>query len=239
MQFYENPADHGPEEVIRSIDALCSVADDIHEFRVIGGEPFMNRSCPAILRRLLDEPKVKKVVVYTNGTIVPKEDVFECLNHKKILLLITDYGPLSRNLGALTGKLKANGISFYSHEAKGWTDCSKIERHLRSAEQQKGVFGFCCAKNTFTLTDGKLYRCPFSANACRLRAVPDFPGDYIDLFEGADKAETADRLKRTIKSFVFEKDVLEICDFCSGRPFDAGEISPAVQIREPLQYKKY
>ena len=36
----------------------------------------------------------------------------------------------------------------------------------------------------YTLLDGKLYRCPFIANAAVLNAIPDNPANYILLARG-------------------------------------------------------
>ncbi len=236
MQYYPKPANCNSEELIKSLDSFFNIVDEVNEFRVIGGEPFMNRDFDLTIKRLIDEPKVKKIVIYTNGTMVPEEDKMDCLKNDKVLLLITDYGVLSRNLDTLTKKLTDNNISFYVQKASGWTNCSEISKHYRDAEQQKEIFRNCCAKNTFTLSDGKLYRCPFSANANRLKAVPNFEEDYINILnENIDVME----MKNKIRAFILEKKFLESCDYCNGRSFTDLEIEPAIQIKKPLEYKMY
>ena len=238
-QYYKNPKDCDIKELIKSIDVFCSSMDGINEFRVIGGEPFMNKYFDLIIKRLNDEPKVKKIIIYTNGTIIPAEDKIEGLKNNKVLLIITDYGKLSKNLNALTQKLSSNNIAFYVQKAHGWTDCAKIMRHYRNIEQQKEIFKKCCAKNTITISDGKLYRCPFAANANRLLAVPDYKNDYIDLFQ--EPLETIDiyEMKKKIRTYLLEKDFLETCDFCNGRSFGDPEIIPTIQIDKPIEYQKY
>lgn len=238
-QYYKNPKSCSLEELVKSIDAFCAVIDEVNEFRVIGGEPFMNRDFDAVVKRLIDEPKVKKIIIYTNGTIVPPDDKIKSLKNNKILLMITDYGPLSRNLNALTQKLSSNNIAFYARKAQGWTDCSKIKSHYRSVEQQKEIFRNCCAKNTINLSDGKLYRCPFFANAARLRAVPDYKEDYIDLFQEPLDATGIVATKNKVRDYLLNKDYLKVCDFCSGRSFSDPEITPAIQTTKPLEYKQY
>jgi len=236
MQYYSKPTDCNGEGLKKSLDSFLNIVDEVNEFRVIGGEPFMNKDFDLTIKRLIDEPKVKKIVIYTNGTIVPKEDKIDCLKNDKTLLFITDYGALSRNLEALTQKLLNNDISFYVQKAKGWTDCSKISKHYRDIEQQKKIFRNCCAKNTFTLSGGKLYRCPFSANADRLKAVPDFEEDYISIL---DKSMDVMEIKNKIREFLLEKKFLKVCDYCNGRSFGDLEIEPAIQIKKPLKYHKY
>lgn len=237
MQYYKKPIDCDIDEIMQSIGAFCALIDEVNEFRVIGGEPFMNKDFHLIINRLNDEPKVRKIVIYTNGTIIPKEDHLEYLKNSKVLVFITDYGKLSKNLNGLTQILQSNNIAFYVQNSQGWTDCAKIVRHYRNLEQRKEIFRNCCAKNTFTLSNGKLYRCPFAANADRLRAVPDFENDYIDFFQEAMEDIDIYELKKKIKTFLLEKDFLETCNYCNGRSFGDTEIQPAIQIAKPLEYE--
>lgn len=239
MQYYKTPVNCDIKELLVSIDMFCNIVDEVNEFRVIGGEPFMNKEFHLIIKRIIDEPKVKKIVIYTNGTIIPKDDQIEYLKNSKVLIIITDYGVLSKKLNGLTQILLLNNIVYYAQKARGWTDCAKITRHNRNLEQQKEIFRNCCAKNTVTLSKGKLYRCPFSANADRLLAAPDFDNDHINIFQDLQETADFDKIKNEIKAFLLEKDFLETCDYCNGRPFGASEIPPAFQIAKPLEYKQF
>ncbi len=231
MQYYKHPKDCSMEEVLRDINAFCSVVDEVNEFRLIGGEPFMNKDFHVILDRLVNEAKAKKVVIYTNGTIIPQTHQLESLKDKKVLVIITDYGELSRNLQKLLDVLKVNTINFYLHKVEGWTDCASIVKHARALVQQKELFRKCCAKNTTTLLGGKLYRCPFAANIHRLGAVLNCKHDYIDFFK---EPQALEFMKKSIKEYLLQKEFLEICDYCDGRSFGDAEIAPAAQIKQPL-----
>lgn len=239
MQYYQAPVNCDTEEVIQHIDNFCAIVDEIHEFRVIGGEPFMNKDFHLVVKHLIDEPKVKRVVIYTNGTIAPKADKIKYLSSDKVLVFITDYGQLSKGLDKLTQSLQKNGVPFYAHKAQLWTACSKIAEHNRNIEQRKAVFQSCCAKNLVTLSDGKVHRCPFSANASRLQAAPDYPNDYVDISRMPQNAADIDVLKKKIRAFLLDKDYLETCDYCDGRPFEAPEIPAAIQTKKPLDYQRY
>ena len=61
---------------------------------------------------------------------------------------------------------------------------------------------------------GKLYTCPFIANAANLKAIPDNRADYVDLF-----SENAD-LRKKISKLVKMQHFFPACDFCDGRPHD-------------------
>lgn len=235
MQYYAKPVNCDTDKLMLEIERFCGMVDEINEFRVIGGEPLMNKDFYLIMRRLIEEPKARKIVVYTNGTIAPDQGQARLLKSKKVLFIITDYGKLSRKLGELVNLLKQNKIAYYAQKARGWTDCASLMEHHRSRQEQKEVFRNCCAKNTLTLSDGKLYRCPFSANSSRLKAVLDCESDYINILELAEIKDKAS-VKNKIKGFLMGKEFLRACDYCNGRPFTAAEITPAIQIARPLDY---
>jgi len=223
-QYYEHPKDCDTAEIVNWINSFCSLVDEVFEFRIVGGEALMNKEFHHITRRLINEPKVNKIVIYTNGTIIPAEDQIKCCDSGKVLFFITDYGRLSKNLGKLEKLLSRNSIDFFTQKATGWTDCSKIVKHNRTIEQNKEKFNSCCAKNTFTLSDGKLYRCPFAANIDRLKRIPLSADDYMNICVGRPN-------KGDVRNFIC-KDFFPICDYCNGRAYGDKEIIPAIQINE-------
>lgn len=239
MQYYEKPVDCDLNMLMKSMDAFFTVIDEVMDFRIIGGDAFMNRDWPLIVSKLKDEPKAKRIILYTNGTIVPDDRSLKVLGDSRTLVIMTDYGEISRNLLKLKNKLESFGIAYHILNVTEWLDCARISPHQRTEEQNRQIYKICCAKNMVTLSDGKLFRCPYSANASRLAAVPDCQNDYVDLFveplNGAGLYET----KTKVRNYILHKEYLEICDFCSGRPLSGKEVAPAVQIQKPLPYKKY
>lgn len=234
MQYYEQPKNGDFDEIKSSIDSLCSIVDGINEFRVIGGEPFMNKEIGLILDLLIAESRVRQIVIYTNGTIIPRHELIARISSPKVLMLVTDYGPLSPRMEQLIELMDTHRIAYYRRPAENWTDCATITKHNRSKEEHKQVFNDCCCKNLFTIMNGKLFRCPFSANADRLHAVPDLTADYVNLLSTQSTSE----LKEAVKNLIFNKKTLDICDYCKGRPLSAPQITPAIQTKEPLVYVK-
>jgi hypothetical protein len=233
MQYYERPVDCDPAVLDGALEVLLGAIDEVNDLRVIGGEPLMNRDCHRVVARLSAHPKVKRVAVYTNGTIVPRPEQWDAFRNPKAIFLITDYGDLSRNLVKLTESLKREGVAFFVHRATAWAPCSGISRHGRTPGDLHQVFAQCCAKNLLTLADDRLYRCPFLANAARLRAVPDLTADYVQLRADAVVTE----MRRRLREFVQRDDYMEGCDWCEGRPWNAAEVTPAVQAPKPLPYR--
>jgi len=239
MQFYDAPINMEMSEIEATIEKFCSIIDEVYEVRVIGGEPLMNKEYHVIIDKLTKQPKVKRVVVYTNGTIMPKDEHIAHLQSEKVIFIITDYDELSRNLAGLTAKLKANGIDYVVQKAAGWTDSGGIRQHHRTDAQLEETFKYCCVKNYTSISDGKLYRCPFSANAARLHAAPQYEEDYFDMFKETEGVTDLSDVKARIRSFLSEKKFLRTCDFCNGRTYGSPEITPALQTKKPLAYLKF
>ncbi|MEI7429022.1 MAG: hypothetical protein WCL27_01105 [Betaproteobacteria bacterium] len=239
MQYYERPRNVPLDLVFQSIDALCSLTDEIMEMRVIGGDAFMNKDWPQVVKKLTDEPKIKRVLIYTNGTIVPSSNTIEILKHTKVYVIVTDYGTLSRNLGRLRTFLTEHTIAHRILGFDSWLDCASIGKHDRPPEENARVYQECCAKNMLSLSDGKLFRCPFAANADRLAAVPEFPTDYVDVLSEAASQDALEIRRKRLTDYVLHKDTLKICDYCDGRPLAGKEVTPAVQISKPLLYQRH
>lgn len=230
MQYYENPENQDLNEILDTVDKLSQKMDEMYEFRVIGGEPFVNKDIHIIVEKLTSKDNIRKVSIFTNATIVLREHQWTALTNEKVRLFITDYKELSRNLKPLIAELEKRGIAYVSEEANDWTECATLEKHDRTVKENEKLFTDCCAKNLATIMDGRLYRCPFSAHATKLRAIPDYMDDYLAI-EKTTREE--------IKSFLREKTWIKTCDHCNGRGYGDKLITPAIQVKVPLKYRKY
>ena len=181
MQYYVD-AKNTDEKIVEAVQLLSENVDYIGEFRVIGGEPLMNKNWSKIINNITDKDSNREIFIYTNGTINPKDDQLETFKGKNVNFRITDYGKLSKNVDKMEESLKRHGIGYRREVAENWVDCSNVKQHNRSPARLKQVFKECCAKKFYTLLNGKLYTCPFIANAANLKAIPDNKSDYVDLF---------------------------------------------------------
>lgn len=229
MAYYEHPENADLNEMLSTIDAISGKMDEIHEVRVIGGEPFMNKELHLVVEKLSTKNNINNIAIFTNATIMPREEQWAALQHPKVRFFITEYLQ-SRKLQPLIEQLETRGIHYVSEKANNWTECGALEKHHRSIPAQEAIFEACCAKNLATLADGKLYRCPFSANAFKLKAVPDYRGDYLVVSSSG---------RDDIRSFLRGKSYIESCDHCNGRSYGDGVITPAIQTKTPLKYKRY
>ncbi len=242
MQYYTNAEDTDHEKILAALEIIDENVDDISEYRVIGGEPLINKGWAHIVNGISEKNAERQIFIYTNGTIAPKEEQLESFHGKNVNFIITDYGKLSRNIDKLTEQLTKHAISYDRSPAQDWVDCSSIKHHKRTARGNQEVFKQCCVKYVYTLLDGKLYRCPFIANAANLNAIPDNPSNYVNLFTKENNVKQ--QIRRLVKVVKF----FPGCDFCLGRSYDPtsslgydgkGMIPAGEQVSKPLPYKRY
>ncbi|OGJ72537.1 hypothetical protein A2198_00010 [Candidatus Peribacteria bacterium RIFOXYA1_FULL_56_14] len=228
-QYYEKPENSDINEMFETIDSICSKMDEVYEFRVIGGEPLVNKEVHLVVEKLTSKANVQKVSIFTNATILPREHQWNALGHSKVRFFITEYVQ-SRKHKELIAELKKRNIPFATETANGWTECAALNVHNRTDEANAAIFTACCAKNLATLHDGALFRCPFSAHATKLQAVPDYPDDSLSV---------ATATREQIRAFLRDKLFIKACDHCNGRSYSAPVIEAAVQTKVPLKYVKY
>lgn len=249
MQYFEKPVNYSKDEINTSIDNLLNISDEIFEFRIIGGEPFVNKEVHQIIQKLIDEPKVERIVIYTNGNIIPREHQLDVLKNNKVLFNITDYSSCgdgdvdeyTKKLARfkdITNKLEQicieNNIDYRRHPPENWTDCGKIVEFNRNDLENQEIFDECCCKNLITLSKNELHRCPFSAQITRLDVIND-QSDYLVL---DDKNKHKDIYKKEINNFINNTKFLKACDYCPGRPLNDPQIMPAIQVKEPIKFLK-
>ena len=228
IEHYENPKDFSYDEVILSLNKLLNHVNGIFELRIIGGEPFMNREVYEIIEKLVDYNKIKRIIIFTNGTILPPKDKWKYLKNEKITFFITDYGKLSKNLDKIREKLEHENIPYKIIKTDQWSPCV-IKKHQRSDVELKEVYFQCCAKNLTTLLNSKLFKCPFIANLANLNLVKIDEEDFIDLDSLKQKDKTDS--KKTLYDFLFKKSLFQSCDYCLGRLYNGKKIKAAVQLK--------
>ncbi len=236
MQYYQNPRNILVAQLKREINALFRYVDLVSEIKLIGGEPFMHPDWHDIVAFLVNLSQIRWIWIFTNGTITPDKRYAELLKHYKIILQISDYGSINRSrLRKTIGFFDEHHIEYNLTSYTQWLDCSKIKNYRRSKQKNQQIFEQCCVTNVTTYTDGKLFRCPFAANAYRLKALPDSSDGYCEIVNC-----DYDDIRSKIYPFLYSMSAIPACGICPGRnPQVSKTIPAAVQTSQPLAYKKY
>lgn len=232
MQYYTHPKNLDVTELKTAIDSILKKIECIFDLRILGGEPFMNLEFIKLVDAYKDEPKIKRISIFSNATIFPTEEILEQLKHSKVLMRMSDYGLLSKNLDKWVSWCIDNNIDYIVAKMEFWNDCGKLERHDYSQEELLDVYGNCDCRNLPTLLGNKLFNCPYAANAANLGALEycEMEKDFIIIDEKITSFE--------IDSFLYNRDYLEACRYCNGRNIGRARIKPFIQTRQPLKYKR-
>ena len=234
MQYYKKPENTDDKGLLLSFNNFINVVDNLLEARIIGGEPLMYKNISNIMENIIGNNKVNKVVIFTNGTIIPKD--INIYKNSKVFFKISDYGRHSKHskIPELENILKINNINFLTERVVTWQNAAIIGFQNRTPELTKKTFGTCCVNDALTLLHGNLYICPFSAHAENLHAIPHNHADTIDLIHG-----TYDEIYNKLYSFIYKKEYIEACNYCNGRDYAVGDVEAAVQVKSPIDYKLY
>ncbi|MDR3766298.1 MAG: radical SAM protein [Butyricicoccus sp.] len=233
MQYFTAPKDADIEQALADADQVLDSVDRIEQLRLLGGEPFVSRHLYRYVQHFAGHDKIEFIHIFSNGTIVPTGENLECLKHPKVFVNISNYGPLSRHIPEIEALFQREHILYRVADVTEWTDCASITEHHRSPERLAQVFGDCCASRLLTLRGGRLFICPFLANAQALHAIPAAADESL-LLSQYSKDELTDALQRFLAKTSFRG-----CDFCNGRPRGVVNIPAAVQAKEPRSYRRY
>ena len=236
MQYYEKPKDSDMDVLLKSIDRFMQCIDNLDEFRVLGGDPFMNKELYKVINKLVTYEKCKRVVVYTNAKIVPKGENLTCLKNKKVVLDITNYGEICSAHLKLVELAKKENIAFTTIRCTEWLDSGRILPYSGKSEKElENLFTNCCQSELISLLHGKLYRCPFSANGVNLKAIPQNDSDEVNLI---NDNLSVNELREQIKKLCYDKKYLTACSYCNGKDVSTLRIPSATQTKKPPRQRE-
>jgi hypothetical protein len=238
MQYYKNAKNSDLNQLLFSLDRFMKIVDQVYEFRVIGGEPFVNQELYKILEVAVNYNNLENVIIYTNAQHIPNDRTLHVLKNKKIKLDITNYKSVGRSKkhDELIKTLIENKINYITHEANLWTDSGRIKFRNKSNEELKNMFKNCCVNDVLTLLNGFIYRCPFSANANNLSAIPREDRDIVEI---SNKRLDDVLIKKELISLYTRKDkedFLAACNYCGGRDYSTPSIKAAIQTKLPILF---
>lgn len=235
MQYYERPVNVDMEGLKETFDRFLKYVGCLAELRVLGGEPFMNPDFYKIIQWYADDARIMKIGIFSNATIFPKEDILKCFKHEKIVMHFSDYGELSGKLECWKKFCEENDIEYAVIKMARWHDCGKLEKRHYSEEQIREVYHKCDCRYLPTFLHGRLYNCPYAANAVNLGALENSEAaqDYLS-FRTDDQIYSV----AEIENFLYKRENLAACDYCSGRNYGLKSIPPYQQAKKALSYER-
>lgn len=227
MPCYQQPKAFSYEDVLYD---MMTVLDGrlTHHILIEGGEPFLWKPLPKLLRSLCELPNLLNIHPVTNGTVIPDNELLSALRHPKISVRISDYGTISKK-NQLIPILQNSHIK-YIVQLQKWFELCTFSQRPQSGNALYETVADCCklgGNGAQYVMDGLLFRCPIQANLHRLGIFKSDERDYINL-RCTDKD-----LQSRISDYVNVQkmpEIVRLCRHCNGRGYTGIEVPPAEQL---------
>jgi len=225
ITLYSSPKDVDTALLLRSIRRLSDCVDGIFVVNVHGGEPFMSKDMHIIVDNLIKNPKIMKIMVTTNGTIIPLGKKITCLKHEKIFVVIDNYKGLSKKIPKLAEIFARFNINYKILQMDKWLDYGDLKSRNRNKAELNETFLKC--RKCLTVLNSELFICGRSAHGMNLGVFPDIPDDYVDLLN--NKLDNIE-LRKEIYNLLHRTKDLAACNYCNAFNLECARmINSAIQ----------
>ncbi len=187
MPHYEFPIHRELDTIISDIDSYFNIVDYVSVFHLVGGEPFLYPNIENIITHILKNyiTKIDKLIITTNGTILPKDTIIQLLKDNDVILSVSDYSDklefVKSKITKVLNVYKNNNINHYVRNEIEWYDFGdlRVKKNLPTDDLIKH-FDSCTAPFR-GLNDGKFYYCHLNTSAVRTKLFPLSENDYVDI----------------------------------------------------------
>lgn len=189
------------KSVIHDMEHLLQYVDYIHGMSLIGGEPFAYKELSTVLQYCIQNSKIGFLVLTTNGTIFPADDVLRLLKNRKVRVVISNYGGIVKNrenFKSLIHYLRINGCNYQVYHNQHFLDLGSPKALEKKSEMELAdTFWNCWIRNCSTIVEGKFYRCAraYAGIDIGLFEEEDISGDWFDIRKIKSKKEMEKKLK--------------------------------------------
>lgn len=242
--YYENPVDYSLDILYKSIEKFFEVVDSVGVFNVQGGEPFMHKDLSKIIEKVLSySSKIERILLTTNGTLLPSNDVLKVLikHNQQVSINISDYGrSLSRKVDELTRIFQKNNISYHINKYwgsdahyGGWIDFTnhtiKCLTDAETAENAK-YCGNRSGSTNLAVRLGELYYCFRNTRRIDLGIIEKNTKSCVDLFNDLESVIEKRKQLNELLNAPFSPG----CKYCVGKRKDLPHIPAAEQLSQTI-----
>ena len=209
--------------------ALECILNEVKELifcELVGGEPFLFKNLGEILDYVGNSNKIRQIVIITNATVIPKNEILQKLKKYNVLVRVSDYGFFDK-MSAFVAALDKYEINVRILQDMKWNDPGGINARGRSAEALKKQYNACdFSLKCKYLCEDKIFTCARAASMYHL-GLFDSQKDILCISEKTTKDD--------IRSFYLH-DEGDICDYCDLWTSN-GKLIPAAEQVGEIKYR--
>ena len=205
--------DYEISNIKRDLDKVMDSVNGIDELLLVGGETLLYKNLEELIEYCGSIERIREIIVTTNGTIMPKLQLFEVMKKYNVIFRISGYGQEvapKRNEIIEVGKRK--GIRIDDLEGMEWYDIGNNHNRKRNKDELHEVFSKCGMRSCVTMSNGLIGFCSRQLAAIETSLYPN-PGknEYIDL-----RKATSSIILEEMLSMFYEQQYISTCNYCDG-----------------------
>lgn len=200
MPYFKHPKHRDLEHLKEDIDTYFKWVDGVQIFNLLGGEPFLYPDVFALTKYLCEQygHHINQIVFFSNGTILPPENLLMLMSKYNIEIQISDYRKglphLADKIDTFKASLERYNIRFRHGVDDQWISFGfpNYQRPLDWDGDPISFFDECYAPFR-GLYQKRLYYCHLEASAEAAGLFVPSSNDYFDLsiFDETRKVELA------------------------------------------------
>jgi organic radical activating enzyme len=232
LPYFEKVEDISIEHIIRDLDIFFNAIDRCIRL-TIGGEPFLFPNLQPLLEYLINQPKLDGILMITNSTLLPRNEVLPLLQNPKVFIQVSDYGHIEK-MSRLVALLEKREIRFKVLSEQFWTDMGNTDFRAKDEEQLRYEYLNCEQGRIIkSIFNGKIYICGRSARMQTLGAYAS-EHDFIELDSTDSREETSEKMKQ-----LYFTDYAHACNYCDCGKFPTRIIPAGLQLGKSFLPSKY
>lgn len=200
-----------PDNIKSDLSIVLANVDYIEEVLVIGGETLVYPWLPEVLDFCEAQKKIGKLIITTNGSIIPDDNLLENFKKNNVLIRISGYPEyIVPNREETLQKYKSGGLEIEDLENMQWCDIGDFKHRHRTEEEIKNVFRTCAMKNCVCINpDGKIFFCSRQMTADETTLYPSpLENEFVNI-------RTEKDIRKKLQEF-YELPYITTCDYCDG-----------------------
>lgn len=214
------------DEIVADLKKLTGSIKFLHRLDIVGGEPFAHKQIVEIIEKIKQLPGIGYIAVFTNGTILPSDELCRALVSKRIIVTNSDYSQSltadkKQKIENTTEKLRRFGVKVIQIADRYWFDLIKFTPNNLPDAALENNYADCFLESCRRLYKGTLYHCAFQANGVKLGIIPK--NNVVELNAG-----NAEQVRGQLEVFEHEK-FIDSCRNCA-LPVGAKEVVAAFQL---------
>ncbi len=146
------------ESRINDVKQLSQKFAYIHQFYILGGEPFLNPEIGKYVEYIRSILPESDLIIVTNGLLILKADdsILEKIRENDVMISISEYRPVHNVIEKIKEILERHGIEY---EIRTMSHKTVFNRPLSISADSK-YEKLCISNKCVTIWNGKISRCP-------------------------------------------------------------------------------